>query len=89
MAKGIAPDDIPRKEVIALGWIEIVGYYFEGFLPFVPNVFVGEMVKKYVLIAKHVVINVVNVIKNNILIKNNIVGMLSSSFQPLDNQAKR
>lgn len=87
MGKDVAPHDYPRQAVVAIGWFEIFGYYFEALLPFVPGKAFGpqgELVKKYILISKHAAINVANAIKNNIMIGYHIVGMLSSSFQPKD-----
>ena len=87
MGKDVAPHDNPRQAVVAIGWFEIFGYYFEALLPFVPGKAFGpqgELVKKYILISKHAAINVANAIKNNIMIGYHIVGMLSSSFQPKD-----
>ena len=78
----VARNDYPRMAVLALGWFEIMGYYFEAFLPFVPDAFLPNEVKKFILIGKHLAINAMNAVKNNILIGFNVVGMLSSSFQP-------
>ena len=89
MGKDVAPTDHPRRAVVAIGWYEILAMYFEGFLPFVPDaVFggpvLGNQIKKWLFITKHATVNTANFVRNNILIGYNVVGMLSSSFQPAD-----
>lgn len=82
--KYVSRDDYPRIAVLAIGWFEIMGYYYETFLPFIPENILTNKAQKVALIAKHMAINTLNTVKMNILIGFNIAGMMSSSFQPKD-----
>lgn len=91
--KQIAKNDYPRQTVLWIGWLEIFGYYFDSFLPFIKqtdltnptrNQMLSERIRTWIQIGKHIGIQALNGIAVDIRMAYNISGMLSSSFQPDD-----
>ena len=80
--KQVAKNNLPVQQILAIGWIEIAGYYFESFLPYIPMS--TERQRTYIVIGKHVLIQALNFVAMNIRLAYNISGMLASSFQPDD-----
>jgi hypothetical protein len=89
--KQIAKNDYPRQTVLWMGWIEIFGYYFDSFLPFIKKTdltnptydqMISERLRTWIQVGKHVGIQLMNGLAVEMRIAYNISGMLSSSFQP-------
>ena len=80
MGKVVDRHDKPRMAVLAIGWFEIAGYYYESFLPYIK--FASDSAQIYAAVAKHAAVQALNVVGINIRMAYNISGMLASSFQP-------
>jgi hypothetical protein len=84
--KQVDANDYPRRAVLYLGWVVVMGHEINNLIPLIPSKkFFGEngdALMTDASIGVTIIQRTSQLISNNILIAYKVVGMLSSSFQP-------